>query len=275
MKPKNNSYNSTGSSSGPGSLFMLNCILFTREETTQNTSGPDAGSSSDTRSSSDTGSSPDTRADRFTRKVDGYLTGLLAAFSKPANVEHLVPHLADHDIDLFRRFNRSEDATVKYRIYRTHRDFLLLSVGRFDALGQNAPPARREYRHGSQGQMGRNEGYYHFSFSYRAGEPGTPGELAEVYKQLSMGFQKYSTILTYSAGMYYDLDERLGEAEFYNLTRSTDAAWKRSMLESKRNEFLDAYLAWKKQPDETARDRMRAIAEDLRSLDPGFDFNPK
>ena len=229
----------------------------------------------DAESATGAGSAPNAGADPFTRKVEDYLTGLLAAFSKPANVEHLVPYLADHDIDLFRRLNRSEDATVKYRIYRTHRDFLILSVGRFDALAEDSPPADPEYRQGSQGQMGRNEGYYHFTFSYRAGAPGTPGELGEVYKQLLMGFQKYSTILTYSAGMYYDLGERLAEAESYNLTRSTDAAWKKSMLETKRNEFLDAYLAWKKRHDETARDRMRAIAEDLRLLDPGFNFEPK
>ncbi|MFC1799523.1 hypothetical protein ACFL2Z_01240 [Candidatus Eisenbacteria bacterium] len=257
MKPKNSSYNSSNSNSEPGSLFMLNCTLFTREEAMQATGTPDTG------------------ADLFTRKVDGYLTGLLAAFTKPSNVEHLVPHLADHDIDLFRRLIRSDDATVKYRIYRTQRDFLLLSIGRFDALGENSLPAGPEYRQGNQGQMGRNEGYYHFTFSYRAGEPGTPGELAEVYKQLAMGFQKYSTILTYSAGMYYDLGERLAEAEFYNLTRSTDAAWRKSMLETKRNEFLDAYLVWKKQQDEAARNRMRSIAKDLKSLDPSFNFNPK
>jgi len=218
---------------------------------------------------------PDTGTEPFTRKVDGYLTGLLAAFTKPSNVEHLVPHLADYDIDLFRRLIQSDDATVKYRIYRTQRDFLLLSIGRFDALGENSLPAGPDYRQGNHGQMGRNEGYYHFAFSYRAGEPGTPGELAEVYKQLAMGFQKYSTILTYSAGMYYDLGERLAEAEFYNLTRSTDAACRKSMLETKRNEFLDAYLVWKKQRDEAAGDRMRSIAKDLRSLDPSFNFKLK
>jgi hypothetical protein len=34
------------------------------------------------------------------------------------------------------------------------------------------------------------------------------------------------------------------------------------MLETKQNEFLDAYLAWKKQRNEAARDRMQLIAED-------------
>jgi hypothetical protein len=47
------------------------------------------------------------------------------------------------------------------------------------------------------------------------------------------------------------------------------------MLETKRNEFLDAYLAWKKQHDEAARERMQAIARDLKSLDPSFHFEPK
>jgi hypothetical protein len=262
MKPEDNSYNSTGPNSGPDSLFMLNCTLFTREENAKDSPRPEAGSS------------PETGADRFTRKVDGYLTGLLAAFTKPTNVEHLVPSLAEYDVDLFRMLMSSDEATVKYKIYRTGRDFLLLSIGRFNHLAGNSLPASPEYRHGNQGQMGRNSGYYHFTFSYRAGDPGTPDEAARVYKQLSMGFQKYSTILTYSAGMYYELGDRLADAEFYNLTRSKSAARKRAMLETKRNEFLDAYLAWKKKHSEAARKRMRSIAEDLRSLDPGFTFKP-
>jgi hypothetical protein len=123
--------------------------------------------------------------------------------------------------------------------------------------------------------MGRNQGFYHFAFSYSTGDRGTPGEIAEACKQLSMGFEKYSTILTYSAGMYYDLGERLAQAEVYKLTRATEATRRRSALERKRNEFLDAYLAWKRQRDEAARDRMRLVAEDLRSLDPSFTFKPK
>jgi hypothetical protein len=269
MKPQDESFNPSNIFGEPGSLFVLNCALFTREQTVK----PNAGTGAE--SSTEAGAVPESGPDPFTRKVDSYLTGLLAAFSKPANVEHLVPRLTTLDIGLFRRLNRSEDATVKYRIYRTHRDLLSLSVGRFDAPTDNIPPADPEYSHGSQGQMGRDEGYYHFTFSYCAGDPGTPGELAEVYKQLAMGFQKYSTILTYSAGMYYDLGERLADAEFYNLARSTDASLKKSMLETKRNEFLDAYLAWKKQHDQAARERMRAIARDLKSLDPSFNYEPK
>jgi len=236
----------------PASLFMLNCLLFTREETIS-----------------------DPGVDRYARKVDGYLTSLLAAFSNPANVEHLTPHLAEYDLEVFRRLKHSDDATVRYTIYKTHRDFLLLSIGRFDKGGEEALPAGPEFKQGNQGQMGSNKGYYHFAFSYSTGEPGTPGEMAEVFKQLSMGFEKYSTILTYSAGMYYDLGERLAEAEVYDLTRATEANRRRSALERKRNEFLDAYLTWKKQRNEAARDRMRLVAEDLRSLDPGFTFKPK
>lgn len=194
-------------------LFMLNCLLFTREETMQATGTP--------------GPLPN----RFAGKVDGYLTGLLAAFSDPSNVEHLAPHLAGYDLEVFRRLKHSDDATVRYTVYKTQRDFLLLSIGRFDERGKEALPAGPEFKQGSQGQMGSNKGYYHFAFSYCSGEPGTPGEIAEVYKQLSMGFEKYSTILTYSAGMYYDLGERLAEAEVYNLTRATGARLRRSALE--------------------------------------------
>ncbi len=244
------------------SLFMLNFTLLTREEPGQcgDMSGNEA---------------YEPRNDPFASKVDRYLTGVLAAFSKPSSVEQLLLRLSDHDIEIFRRFVQSGDTTMRYRIYRTERDFLLISIGKFDAPGRDALPVGPEFKHGDQGQMGRNPGYFHFIFSYCALDPVTPGELAEVYKQLGMGFKKYSTILTYSAGMYYDLGERLKEAEFYNLARSSDASRRRAVLETKRNEFLDAYLAWKKQHTEAARKRVRLLAADLRTLDPGFKFKPE
>lgn len=251
MKEQDLFHNSFNSSGKPASLFMLNCMLFTCEEAI-----PDAG------------------VNRYARKVDGYLTSLLATFSNPSHVEHLTPRLTGYDLDVFRRLKNSDDATVKYTIYKTERDFLLLSIGKFDERGEKALPPDPEFKHGDQGQMGCNKGYYHFTFSYCTGDPVTPGEMAEIYKQLSMGFEKYSTILTYSAGMYFDLAERLADAEVYNLTRATEATRRRLVLERKRNEFLDAYLAWKKVRDQASRDRMRLIAEDLRSLDPGFTFKP-
>jgi hypothetical protein len=236
---------------------MMNCTLFTREEE----AGGQGKSNRD--------------IERFARKVSGCQTGLLAAFSKPSNVEHLVPQLNDIDIELFRRFLKSKDATLNYVIYRTDRDFLVMSVGRFDRAGQDSLPAGPRFRHGEQGQMGKNPGYYHFTFSYRTGDSERPEEITEVLRQLSRGLQKYSTILTYSAGMCFDIVERMAGADMHDLRRSKNATRRRTILETKRNAFLDAYLMWKRRRTEDARSLMELAAEDLRTCDPSFNFNPE
>jgi hypothetical protein len=261
MNEKNFLGGSSSPNTEPASLFMLSCALLTREESKPGGPAPN-------RPIQGPAETP------FSAKVDGCLRNVLAAFTRPSSIEDLVLHLSEHDLELFRRFAQSDNATVRYKIYRTDRDFLLMSVGRFDSRGKDTLPVGPEFRHGNQGQMGRNPGYYHFTFSYTAGEPGTAGEMAGIYKQLAMGFQKYATILTYSAGMYYDLAERLAGAEFYDLVRSTDGARRKMELESKRNEFLDAYLAWKSQHTEAARRRMQLVAKDLRNLDPTFSYRP-
>lgn len=272
MKEKDFLGSPSNPSTDSASLFMLNCTLFTREQATPCGAAPGDAIPEQAEPGQTDSAQTDTP---FDAKIDRYLNGLLAAFSRPPCIEDLVLRLADHDLEMFRRFVRSESASLRYKIYKTERDFLLMSVGRFGPRGREALPAGPEFKHGNQGQMGKNPGYYHFTFSYCAAEPRTSGKLAEIYKQLAMGFQKYSTILTYSAGMYYDLGERLAEAEFYNLSRSTDATRKRLVLEIKRNEFLDAYLAWKREHTEAAKRRMQLVADDLRTLDPGFTFRPE
>jgi hypothetical protein len=236
----------------PTFLFMLNCVLFTRVK-----NDIEAGDN------------------RFEEEVNVYLANLLTAFSKPSYIENLRPYLSDHDIEVFRRLERSNDARLKYTIYKANADFLLFSIGVFDSAGETSFPLGPEFRHGHQGQMGRGQTYYHFAFSYSKRVPGVGGTISEVLEQLSRGFEKYVTILTYLRGEYFDIVQRLSDGEIYHLLRSVEESGKRHRLERKQNEFLDAYMNWRNAGTEEARSRVVSIAEELHSLDPTFTYKPK
>jgi len=98
--------------------------------------------------------------------------------------------------------------------------------------------------------------------------------MTEVLDQLSKGFDKYVTILTYLRGEYFDIVKRLSDGEIYHLLRSVEASGRRLRLERKQDEFLDAYLEWKKRGTERAKKKVVVLAEELRGLDPTFKYKP-
>lgn len=236
----------------PTFFFMLNCLLMTRAETNDLD-----------------------QEDGFEQEVNVYLANLLAAFANPSYIEKLKPYLSEYDIEVFRRLQNSNDARLKYTIYKANADFLLFSIGIFDGCNDKFLPTAARYHHGQQGQMGRGQTYYHFAFSYSQRIPDLGQTIPRVLEHLSKGFEKYVTILSYLRGEYFDIIERLSQGEIYHLMRSVEASGKRMKLESKQNEFLDAYLTWKKLGTEEAHLRVKALAEELRNLDPTFTYRPE
>jgi hypothetical protein len=244
-------YDLTDKHTEPTFFFMLNCLLLTRAST-----------------------DPDDCEKRFEEEVNVYLANLLTAFSNPSHIERLRPHLSDHDIEVFRRLQHSADARLKYTIYKANADLMLFSIGMFDSAGEKSIPLGPIFRHGTQGQMGRGQTYYHFAFSYSKRLPGLRDTMSEVLEKLSIGFDKYATILSHVRGEYFDIVKRLSDGEIYHLGRSVKESGKKMLIERKEDEFLDAYMAWKNLGTQEARGRVIELARELRELNPDFTYKP-
>ncbi len=209
---------------------------------------------------------------RFEEENEVYLTSLQKAFSDPSSVEHLKPYFSEHDIEVFRRLEQSGDARLKYIVYKADGDFLVFSIGIFDSAGERSLPLGPEFRHGHQGLMGKGDLYYHFLFSFSKRVPGIGETVREVLAEMSKGFDKYTTILSYVMGEHFDIAKRLSGSEVYHFARSAETGRNQVRLERKQNEFLDAYMAWKSQGTEDARSRVMTVADELRAIDPTFTY---
>jgi hypothetical protein len=251
MKDETYYYDMKDKAKEPTFFFMLNCVLLTRVS-----NDLEAGEN------------------QFEQEVNVYLANLLTAFSNPSYIERLRPYLSEHDIEVFRRLEGSNDARLKYTVYKANADFLLFSIGVFDSAGEELLPLGPEFRHGHQGQMGKAQSYYHFAFSYSKRLPAVGDTVSDVLEHLSKGFEKYVTILTYLRGEYFDILKRISDGEIYHLDRSVEATGRKIKLQRKQNEFLDAYLDWKNHGTKESKGRVISIAEELRSLDPAFTFKP-
>src|SRR5213075_3535563 len=98
--------------------------------------------------------------------------------------------LSKYDTDVFRRLSTSTDARLKYLIYKTNADFLLVSIGIFDNP-RGAGASSRKLQPSEEAYIGRGKTYYHFAYSYSQQMHRKNAGVSEVLEKLSVGFDKY------------------------------------------------------------------------------------
>jgi hypothetical protein len=233
----------------PTYLFMMHCLLYSRIDT---------GLLS--------------KKDRYDEDVDVYLAQLLNSFIKPEYVDRAKKSLSKYDAEVFRRLSKSTDARVKYTIYKTNLDFLLVSVGIFDNPSAILGKPKAKSQPSEEASIGRGKAYYHFAYSFSQQVHKKNPAVSEVIEKLSVGFDRYARILSHLRGEYVDIMKRLSKGEIYHLERTVDAEGKKDLLKQKQNMLLDIYSEWKKTGAQHLQRRLNKVVEEIRTLDPSFNF---
>jgi len=232
----------------PTYYFMINCLLYSRMET-----------------------GLVSNQEFYDEDVNVYLAHLLHSFINPEYVEQSKKFLSKYDTDVFRRLQTSTDARLKYMIYKTNADFLLVSIGIFDnpmaaaAQRSKAQPAEEAF-------VGRGKTYYHFAYSYSQQMHRKNAGISDVLEKLSVGFDKYLRILSHMRGEYLDLLKRLSAGEVYHLERSINEHSLQELLRVKQDELLELYTVWKHQPSPEAEENLERLVSEIRQINPSFKF---
>jgi len=231
----------------PTYYFMINCLLYSRMET-----------------------GLVSNQDFYDEDVNVYLAHLLHSFINPEYVEQSKKFLSKYDTDVFRRLSNSSDSRLKYLIYKTNADFLLVSIGLFDnpmgpAARTKTPPAEEAY-------IGRGKTYYHFAYSYSQQVHRRNAAVTEVLEKLSVGFDKYLRILSHMRGEYLDLMKRFSNGEVYHLERSVNEDSQKELLRVKQDELLELYTVWKAEPSAEAEENLERVVSEIKQLNPDFKF---
>src|SRR5215470_14693012 len=232
----------------PTYYFMINCLLYSRMET-----------------------GLVSNQDFYDEDVNVYLAHLLHSFINPEYVEQSKKFLSKYDTDVFRRLSNSSDARLKYLIYKTNADFLLVSIGIFDHPMSEATH-RSKLLPSEEAYVGRGKTYYHFAYSYAQQVHRKNAGVSEVLEKLSMGFEKYIRILSHMRGEYLDLMKRFSNGEVYHLERSINEDSQKELLRLKQDELLELYTAWKAQPSAETEESLERIVSEIRQLNPSFKF---
>ncbi len=231
----------------PTYSFMINCLLYSRMET-----------------------GLVSNQDYYDEDVNVYLAHLLHSFINPEYVEQSRKFLSKYDTDVFRRLANSGDSRLKYLIYKTNADFLLISIGIFENPTQAG--ARVKAQPSEEAYIGRGKTYYHFAYTYGQQIHRKNQGVSDVLEKLSVGFEKYLRILSHMRGEYLDLVKRLSNGEVYHLERSVNEASQRELLRVKQDELLELYTIWKSQPSPETEENLARLVSEIRQLNPDFKF---
>ncbi len=228
--------------------FMINCLLYSRMET-----------------------GLVSNQDYYDEDVNVYLAHLLHSFINPEYVEQSKKFLSKYDTDVFRRLSTSTDARLKYQIYKTNADFLLVSIGIFDHPIISGT-TRSRLQPSEEAYIGRGKTYYHFAYTYSQQMHRKNEGVSEVLEKLSTGFEKYLRILSHMRGEYLDLMKRFSQGEVYHLERSIDEHSQKELLRVKQDELLELYTQWRDQPSRAAEEDLERVVGEIRQLNPAFQF---
>ena len=235
----------------PTFFFMLNCLLYSRLETGY-----------------------PSNHDFYDEDVNMYLTNLLCSFMNPDYHRRAKKYISRYDTSLFQKLEDSQDVRLKYTIYKTNADFLLISIGIFNdatkpKLDLEALP---QVNNEEQAHMGRGKAYYQFAYSYSQSMFRKSTGITEVLEKLSKGFERYVEILSHMRGEYFNILDRLTAGEVYHLERSVDHVEADKELKKLQDRFLDVYSRYLKSRDPVLKAEIEEIVTQIRQLDSSFDF---
>jgi hypothetical protein len=235
----------------PHAYVAMNCLLLTRAEGTPQNGDP-----------------------LPQEDVNAYLEALRDQLE--ANVP-LPPErtrlLSRYDIAAWRRLAGSNHGSLKYQIFRTPTDLLLVSVGIFEQSGPYVPSRREGMLPGEEADMGRSPGWYHFSYTYGELLENPTSTLGAVLEKLTVSLERYHKMLSHMKGEYWSLVSRFQDAQVIRLERSVDEEARELAIRAMQDRLLDAYAEWKRTGARKHLDQIRGIAREIRTLSPDFTFS--
>jgi hypothetical protein len=234
----------------PTFFFVMNCLLYSRLE-----------------------SGNPSNQTCYDEDVNVYLANLLTSFMNPDYHERTRKYLSRYDSDLFEKVRQSSDVRLKYTIYKTNADFLLISIGIFrNADGSKPGSLDALMKDNEEVYVGRAKAYYQFAYSYSQSMFRKATAISEVLEKLSKGFEQYVQILSYMRGEYFNILDRLSTGEVYHLERSLDKVESDRELKELQNQFLDLYSDYAKSKDPALGEKLKELVKKIQKLDETFRF---
>lgn len=204
--------------------------------------------------------------------VNIYLAHLLFAVTTSEYSQIAGRYLSPYVSDIEKMIEDTDDSHIKYFIYKVNADHLLIHLGIFRDLGDDAPRAHAVFKPGEKQYCGRATTYYDRAayFNHRIYRKQTA--VGSVLCKLSERFDHYRDLLRATRKDFFHFANTAADEQFASFLTSVNHFELETLLRVKHDEFLDVYGAWLKTKSEEHRVKLTKLVEELKKLDPAFRF---
>lgn len=196
----------------------------------------------------------------YDEDVNAYLAGVLMSYIDPAYLQAVAEVLCKYEFDVHQAIVRTPDRVRAYWVYKVNADDLLVTLGIFRKLWQEA-----------QGELDRLKRYYANASEYQKRIYGKATAVGEIQTKLSAGPERYLAILSEARSDYLHFVEHLGAVELSEFSRRLEVFEQEWPIRNKQDEMLDAYSAFLREPSNLdLKQRLLNLLDELKQMDPAF-----
>jgi hypothetical protein len=181
--------------------------------------------------------------------------------------------LSRYDVAAWRRLASAHRGSLRYTIFRTPEDLLLISLGHFEHTGPYVPNRREGVITGEEADVGRSPNWYHFSYTYGELLESPSAGMGGLLEKLTVAVERYHKMLSHMRGEYWSMGSRFKKAHVIRLERSVDEDAREQSLRDMQDQLLDAYSEWKRTGERKHLDQIRGLTREIRLLSPDFQFS--
>lgn len=210
---------------------------------------------------------------RMDEDVNIYLAHLMFAVTTAQYRQIAERYLSPYAADVEKMIDDADDQYIKYFIYKVNADHLLIHLGIFRDLGEDAPREHAVFATSERQYSGRATSYYDQAahFNHRIYHKQTA--VGAVLNKLAEGFPRYRDLLRVTRRDFFHFSNTVADEKFSRFVSEVDEFEHTSALRTKQDEFLDLYGAWLKAPTEELRSKIEQLSQEIKKLDPNFWFN--
>lgn len=202
------------------------------------------------------------------QELNIYLAGLLNSLVQTDSILLQKPYISPFDIDVRKWLLDHPGLRNAYTAYRENADFALVLHGFFSGFSHDGSYHKAAISENDE--EGRIALYYELAASALTHLQGNNISLVEVFEALAEHLNEILSILKYMAHSYFDMLKRMSEGSFFHLEREIDELELKNKYESRLDDFLKCYVAYKEAPSEVGKIQLVQIADELKKMKKDF-----
>ena len=202
-------------------------------------------------------------------EVNVYMAGLLHGVVDGRFYTQATDHLAVSCTDVQRKAEDGGSDRSRTDVYRANADHRMIAFGLFDGWGERSSRLRSATST-SEGYLEEAQKFYGWASAYCRRMPQRYGMLAQTLDRLAQDFKTYHGVLDHMSRHHLDLLPRLTRGQTFHLEHEAHESALPAIEEHALDRMLDAYNAWRSEPNSDTRDEFLRQSSTYSQLRPAF-----